>query len=114
MKRPLRILGRVALVLLVVGGYAAYRIVWGQPFTINQLANRQALFFLVKNPEIFTSVGIADGTIFDRHSGRLAAVRCALRCVASIINCSGLPPFAASAAKILLNTPMRLQRMNRL
>lgn len=39
---------------------------------------------------------------------RLAAVRCALRCVASIINRSGLGPLLASSAKIRLNTPSRL------
>jgi uncharacterized protein (DUF885 family) len=67
------------LVLLVVLAYVGYRIVWGRPFTINQLANRQALFFLMDNPELFSSVGIADGTIFDYHSGRLAAVGSAKR-----------------------------------
>src|ERR1700730_7257962 len=35
---------------------------------------------------------------------RLAAVRCAFRCVASIMIRSGLPPLPASSAKILLNT----------
>ena len=30
--------------------------------------------FLVKNPELFTSVGIADGTMWDHHSGKLAPV----------------------------------------
>ncbi len=29
---------------------------------------------MVRNPELFTSVGVADGTIFDRHSGKLADV----------------------------------------
>lgn len=70
----LKVLGWTALVALLVGAYAGYRIVWGHPFNINQLANRQAVFFLVRNPEMFTTVGLADGTIFDRHSGRLAAV----------------------------------------
>ena len=42
------------------------------------------------------------------------AVRCALRCVASIINPSGLSASAASSEKILLNTPIRLHRTNRL
>jgi hypothetical protein len=28
----------------------------------------------LNNPELFTSIGIADGTIFDHHSGRLTAV----------------------------------------
>jgi hypothetical protein len=46
----------------------------GHPFTINELANRQSLYLLLDNPELFTSIGIADGTIFDHHSGRLAAV----------------------------------------
>jgi uncharacterized protein (DUF885 family) len=79
MKKFLKVLGWTALVLALVGAYALYRILWGHPFTINQLANRQAFYFLVRNPELFTQVGIADGTIFDRHSGKLAAVGVAKR-----------------------------------
>src|SRR6185437_593205 len=45
---------------------------------------------------------------------RLAAVRCALRCVAAIINRSGGPCAPASARNIRSNTPIRLQRMKRL
>jgi uncharacterized protein (DUF885 family) len=67
------------LILLVVLVYAGYRIVWGHPFTINELSNRQAIFFLLDNPELFTGVGIADGTIFDHHSGRLTEVSIAKR-----------------------------------
>jgi uncharacterized protein (DUF885 family) len=74
MKKFLKILGWTALVLLLVGSYAGYRIVWGHPFTINQLANRQALFFLLRNPETFTMIGAVDGTPLDRHSGKLAEV----------------------------------------
>jgi uncharacterized protein (DUF885 family) len=73
-KKVLRIVGWSVVVLLLVGAFVGYRIIWGQPFTINQLANRQATFFLVRNPELFTMIGIADGTIVDRHSGKLAAV----------------------------------------
>jgi uncharacterized protein (DUF885 family) len=62
----------VALALLAALAYCGYRIGWGKPFTINELANRQALKFLISNPELFTQVGIADGTIFDFHSGKLA------------------------------------------
>jgi hypothetical protein len=40
-----------------------------------------------------------------------AAVRCALRCVASIMPRSGLRPLCATAAKTSLNTHKRLQRM---
>jgi uncharacterized protein (DUF885 family) len=72
MRKALRISGWTLLALLLIGGYVAWRIVWGHPFTINQLANRQAAFLLMRNPELFTAIGIADGTIIDRHSGKLA------------------------------------------
>jgi uncharacterized protein (DUF885 family) len=74
MRKVLRITGWVLLALLIVGGYSAWRICFGHPFTINQLANRQALLFLTRNPELFTQVGLVDGTVFDRHSGELAEV----------------------------------------
>jgi uncharacterized protein (DUF885 family) len=73
-KKFFRVLGWVGLALLLVAGYSAYRIGFGKPFTINELANRQAVLYLVKNPELFTQVGIVDGTFLDFHSGRLAAV----------------------------------------
>jgi len=71
-KRSWRIAGWSGLTLLAVLAFCGYRIVWGKPFTINLLANRQALEFLMRNPELFTEVGIADGSILDRHSGKLA------------------------------------------
>jgi uncharacterized protein (DUF885 family) len=74
MKKILKGLGWALLVLLAVGSFAGYRIIWGHPFTINQLANRQAAFFLMKNPELFTTIGAVDGTILDFHSGKLARV----------------------------------------
>jgi uncharacterized protein (DUF885 family) len=70
-KRIWRIAGWSALILLAVLAFCGYRIVFGKPFTINQLANRQALEFLMLNPELFTAVGIADGSILDRHSDKL-------------------------------------------
>jgi uncharacterized protein (DUF885 family) len=72
MKRSWRIAGWVALALVAVLGYGTYRIVWGKPFTMNMLANRQALEFLIKNPELFTTVGIAEGSVFDHHSDKLS------------------------------------------
>ena len=72
MKRAWRIAGWSLLALVAVLGYAAYRIAWGKPFTINMLANRQALEFLTRNPELFTSVGLIDGSVLDYHSGKLA------------------------------------------
>lgn len=71
MKRGWRIAGWIALALVVVLGYTAYRIGWGKPFTLNMLANRQALEFLIRNPELFTAVGITDGTFLDHHSDKL-------------------------------------------
>ena len=69
-----KVTGWVALAALLVAGFAVYRNVWGKPFTINLLADRQMLITLERNPEFFTDVGLVDGTILDRHSGRLAAV----------------------------------------
>jgi uncharacterized protein (DUF885 family) len=74
MKKFWKILGWVALALLLVGGYSVYRIGFGKPFTMNELANRQAMLFLLKNPELLTIVGIVDGTVLDWSSGKLAAV----------------------------------------
>ncbi len=79
MRKALKYFGWAMLAALLVGGFATWRIVWGHPFTINQLANRQAAFLLMRNPELFTSIGLADGTIIDRHSGKLAAVGVAKR-----------------------------------
>ena len=62
------------LALLLLGSWAVYRIGFGTPFTINQLANRQAILFLIGNPEIATQAGVVDGTVLDFHSGKLAAV----------------------------------------
>jgi len=72
MKKGWRIAGWIALVLVGALGYASYRIAWGKPFNINMLANRQALEFLMRNPEMFTAVGLTDGSILDHHSGELA------------------------------------------
>lgn len=64
MKRSWRIACCSLLARVAVLGYAAYRIAWGKPFTINMLANRQALEFLTRNPELFTTVGLIDGSVF--------------------------------------------------
>jgi uncharacterized protein (DUF885 family) len=79
MKQRWRIAGWIALALLAVLGWAGYRTVWGKPFSINMLANRQALEFLMRNPEMFTAVGLTDGTVFDHHSGELAPYTLAQR-----------------------------------
>jgi uncharacterized protein (DUF885 family) len=79
MKMVLRILLWMFLAALAVGAYLGYRIGWGQPFDINQLANRQALAFVTKNPELLTAIGAVDGTPLDFHSGKLSEVTIAKR-----------------------------------
>jgi uncharacterized protein (DUF885 family) len=74
MKKFWKVLRWVGLAVLLVGGYSVYRIGFGKPFTINELANRQTVLYLLTNPELFTQVGIVDGTVLDWHSGKLAAV----------------------------------------
>ena len=67
-----RVLRWLVLIALVVGGYAGYRLVWGTPFTITQLADRQAIAFLLDTPELLTAIGLVDGTMLDYHSGALS------------------------------------------
>ncbi len=69
----------VLLGALVIGLFGVYKIGWGKPFSMNQLANRQAIAFVIKNPEIFTSLGLIDGTFLDTHSGKLSEVTIAKR-----------------------------------
>jgi uncharacterized protein (DUF885 family) len=77
--RAWRITGWTALALGAVLAYAGYRTVWGKPFTLNVLANRQALEFLTANPELLTEVGLIDGTFLDRFSDKLAPATLAKR-----------------------------------
>ena len=75
MKKFLKILGWTVLVLLLVGAYAGYRIVWGHPFT-HQPAGEPA-GDLLPGPQpgdCSRMIGAVDGTPLDRHSGKLATV----------------------------------------
>jgi hypothetical protein len=58
--------------------------------------------------------GSADAPCKRPLSSRLAAVRCALRWVLSMIRRSGSPASPARAAKMRSKTPVRLQRTKRL
>ena len=78
-KRFWRIAGWSTLVVLVVAGLLAYKTLLGKPFTLNMLANRQAVEFLIRDPELFTQIGAIDGTFLDQHSDRLAPVGVAKR-----------------------------------
>src|SRR5438270_11648239 len=79
MRKIWKIIGGVGAVLLLAAVYAGYRIGCGKPFTLYQLANRQALLFVIRDPEIFTEVGILDGTFLDGHSGKLTDISVAKR-----------------------------------
>ena len=59
--------------MLLVGGYSAYRIGFGKPFTLNELANRQAFLYPARDPELFTQVGSStepSSTRQERERGR--------------------------------------------
>lgn len=61
-------------VLLLALVYVGYRLAWGKPFTIHQLADRQAVQRLMDDPELLTGIGIIEGGWLDWHSGRLTPV----------------------------------------
>lgn len=64
----------------------------------------------------WSSAPLSSGRYGDKHPflSRLAAVRWALRCVASIISCLVPSGLFASSVNIKSNTPIRLQRTKRL
>ena len=70
--RIFRIFLWLLVIGLVAGGYAGYRLVWGTPFTLSQLADRQAIYLLMDEPEFLTQIGIVDGTWLDFHSGKIS------------------------------------------
>ena len=71
-RRILRVFMWLLLLAVAVGGYVGYRLAVGTPFTLTQLADRQAIYFLLDTPELLTSVGLVDGTMLDYHSGKLS------------------------------------------
>ena len=79
MRAVWRVLRWPLLILLVAAIWAGWRIGFGKPFTISQLANRQALLFLADDPQLLTEIGLIDGTVLDFHSGRLTPVTTARR-----------------------------------
>lgn len=74
-----RALGLLLILAIVAGSYVGYRLIWGTPFTLRQLADRQAIFFLMDSPELLTTVGLVDGTWLDFHSGKLSEYGAAKR-----------------------------------
>ena len=79
MKSWRKVLVRTLLVALMGLVWVGYKIAFGQPFTINQLANRQALKYVLRSPETLTGLGLVEGTWLDFHSGKLGPVGPAAR-----------------------------------
>lgn len=70
--RIFRIFLWLLLIGVFAGAYAGYRLIWGTPFTLTQLADRQAIFLLMDEPELLTQIGLVDGTMLDFHSGKIS------------------------------------------
>jgi len=70
MKLVLKIIG-VLSGLLIVAAIGAWVWFWARPVGINNYVNKESIRLLVQSPEAMTSVGAIDGTILDRHSGKL-------------------------------------------
>lgn len=77
-RRPLRrrLLAALALIAL---SYTSYRTLWGTPFTVGMLADRQQLIALLHDPEALTELGLIDGSVLDWHSDRLSPISLAER-----------------------------------
>ena len=67
-----RYLGLSLAILLLLGGWFGYRLLWGIPLDINHFADRNAIRALFRSPELITTVGLIDNTLLDFHSHRLS------------------------------------------
>ncbi len=79
MRPLLRWVGAIGLIALALCVYPAWRIVFGQPFTIGQFADREFIRQALNDPELLTSVGLIDGGLLDHHSDRLTELSVARR-----------------------------------
>lgn len=77
-RRPLR--HRLFAVLALIAlSYASYRTLWGTPFTVGMLADRQQLIARLHDPEALTDLGLIDGSVLDWHSDQLSPISLAER-----------------------------------
>jgi|GEM_PF-3630947 len=77
-RRPLR-RRRLAALTLIALSYTSYRTLWGTPFTVGMLADRQQLIALLHDPEALTELGLIDGSVLDWHPDRLSPISLAER-----------------------------------
>ncbi len=64
------ILGIFAL-LLLIGGWWSYRLIWGKPLNIDHFYERVFIEIALDDPELFSSLGFIDNTLLDFHSDDL-------------------------------------------
>lgn len=68
MGRMLKIVGWGALAAIVLAiGVVGWNL-YAKPFSLRLLVDRQAVAYLIRNPQFVTSIGAIDGTLLDRHS----------------------------------------------
>ena len=59
------------LLLILVTGLGLYVWFWAAPVGVNNYANKVSAQFLLRSPELLTSLGVIDNTPLDFHSGKL-------------------------------------------
>ena len=64
------ILGFLGLVLLI-GGWWTYKLVWGKPLNIDHFYERVFIEFLLDDPQLLSQLGFIDNSLLDFHSDDL-------------------------------------------
>ena len=67
----LKIALKYLLLLILVTGLGLYVWFWAAPVGINNYVNKVSAQFLLRSPELLTSLGLVDNTPLDFHSGKL-------------------------------------------
>jgi uncharacterized protein (DUF885 family) len=72
MRRPvLKTVGALVAVLLLAGAVFVVNLIWFRPFSLNLFYEKIFVSFLLDNPELMTSVGIAEQAGYRRHNAHL-------------------------------------------
>ena len=67
----LKIALKYLLLLMLLTGVGLYVWFWAAPVGVNNYANKVSAQFLLRSPELLTSLGLVDNTPLDFHSGKL-------------------------------------------
>ena len=71
MKKKIKYFMGFLVLLLLVGGWWSYRLLWGKPLSIDHFYERVFIEFILDDPELFSSLGFVDNTLLDFHSDDL-------------------------------------------